>query len=135
MQLRFSDFDLLGHVNNAVYFTLFEEARMGYFRRIAGIPDHLWKKPPVILASMSVDFLMPIETPADHEIAVRCTRIGTKSFELEYELRQRESGISRPVARARSVMVCYDYDKKQTVPVFPEWIEKLERFEQKALRR
>jgi acyl-CoA thioesterase FadM len=40
-----------------------------------------------------------------------------KSFELEYELRAGE----RLVAEAKTVIVCFDYERGETVPVYDDW--------------
>ena len=36
IQVRFSDLDTLGHVNNAVYLSYFEMARIAYFTPLLG---------------------------------------------------------------------------------------------------
>ena len=51
------------------------------------------------------------------EIGVRPARLGTKSFDLEYELR---AG-GRVVAQARTVLVSYDYDAGATIELPDEW--------------
>jgi acyl-CoA thioester hydrolase len=38
IEVRFRDLDAMGHVNNAVYFTYFEHARLHYLRRLAEVP-------------------------------------------------------------------------------------------------
>jgi acyl-CoA thioester hydrolase len=34
IEVRFSDTDAMGHVNNAVYLTYFEQARLAYWREL-----------------------------------------------------------------------------------------------------
>ena len=55
------------------------------------------------------------------EVGVRAARFGTKSFDLEYELR----ADGRRVAEARSVCVGYDYASGETVPIPEAWREQL----------
>ncbi len=52
------------------------------------------------------------------DIGTRCARVGTKSFELEHELRAGD----RVVAHARSVLVAYDYERGESVPL-PEYVK------------
>jgi acyl-CoA thioesterase FadM len=52
---------------------------------------------------------------------VRPLRVGSKSFELEYELR---AG-GRLVAEAKSVLVGYDYDRGESTPVPERWQRRL----------
>ena len=52
---------------------------------------------------------------------MRATRFGTKSFDLDYELRV-DGDL---VAEAKSVQVAYDYDRREPVPLPADWREKL----------
>jgi len=54
-------------------------------------------------------------------IGVRPSRLGTKSFELEYELRSDD----RLVAEAKSVLVGYDYASGESRPIPGRWRERL----------
>ena len=102
-RVRFRDCDSMGHVNNAVFSTYLEEARIGV---LGGLSDF-------ILARMEIDFRSELKTGEEVEIGTRCPRVGTKSFELEHELRAGD----RLVAQARSVLVGYDYERGESVPV------------------
>src|SRR5215203_4793716 len=102
-QVRFRDCDAMGHVNNAVYSTYLEEARIGV---LGGLSEF-------ILARMEIDFRAELRAGEEVEIGTRCPRVGTKSFELEHELRAGD----RVVATARSVLVAYDYGRGESVPV------------------
>ena len=55
------------------------------------------------------------------EVSVRASRFGTKSFDLDYELRVE----GELVAVAKSVQVAYDYNRREPVPVPAKWREKL----------
>ena len=59
----------------------------------------------MILARLEIDFRAPVELGETVEIAVTPTRVGTKSFDLEYVMRAAD----RVVAEAKSVLVAYDY--------------------------
>ena len=52
---RFNDCDLMGHVNNAIYLTYIEEARIFFFNQILE-RDWDWKE-EYDLAKMTVDML------------------------------------------------------------------------------
>lgn len=117
--VRFSDLDGFGHVNNAVFSTYLEQARLAWFGDVeAGEPMPLRD---VILARTEIDFRSPVVFGETVEIGVRPTRLGTKSFELAYELR---AG-SRLVAEATSVLVGYDYEREQSAPVPERWKRRL----------
>ena len=113
--VRFRDLDAMGHVNNAVFATYVEQARIEYLRRLGVLNGPLYMG--MILARLELDFLAPGEAEGDVEIGVRPSRAGNKSFALEYELRQDE----RLLARATTVLVAYDYEQGQSVPLPEGW--------------
>ena len=111
-RVRFSDRDGLGHVNNALYSTYLEEARLGI---LGGLSDF-------ILARVEIDFRAELREGDEVVIRSRLDRMGTKSFDLRHELR---AG-GQLVAEAKSVLVAYDYERGQSVPVPAELRRRLE---------
>ena len=101
--VRFRDCDAMGHVNNAVYSTYLEQARIG----ILGDLD------PFILARVEIDFRAELRSGEDVEVRSRCAHVGTKSFSLEHQIWSGE----RLVADAKSVLVGYDYEAGTSVPL------------------
>ena len=130
IQVRFADVDAMNHVNNAKYLTYIEIARIGYFNEV--LRQGMHATPGFILARASVDFLLPIEIHDEIKVLTRCSRMGNKSFELEYEIVKTGSEPQAVVAKAQTVLVAYDYDAKQTVAVPQEWKIRIEAFEQRA---
>jgi acyl-CoA thioester hydrolase len=118
-EVRFRDLDGMGHVNNAVFLTYVESARLAFFRSHVGGQN---PQQDLILARVEVDFRSPIELGERVEIGVRPSRLGTKSFELEYEVRAN----GRLAAEARSVLVGYDYLRGESVEIPVEWREWLQ---------
>jgi acyl-CoA thioester hydrolase len=102
-RVRFRDCDAMGHVNNAVYSTYLEQARIGI---LGGLE-------PFILARVEIDFRAELHAGEDVEVRSRCPRIGTKSFDLDHEVWAGD----RLVAQAKSVLVGYDYDARTSVPL------------------
>ena len=114
-RVRYRDLDAFGHVNNAVYLTYLEQARnaflahLGLVRRVEDIT--------MILARTEIDFRAQLGLNEDVEIGVRPGRFGTKSFDLEYELR---AG-GRLVAEAKVVLVGFDYGTGETIAIPDDW--------------
>ena len=100
-RVRFRDCDAMGHVNNAVFSTYLEQARIGILGDLE----------PFILARVEIDFRAELRQGEEVEVHSRCSRIGTKSFELEHQIRAAD----RLVAEAKSVLVGYDYDQGASV--------------------
>ena len=105
-RVRFRDCDAMGHVNNAVYSTFLEESRIDL---LGGLVDF-------ILARVEIDFRSELRVGEEIEVRTRCSRVGTKSFELQHEI---HAG-GRLAAEAKSVLVGYDYDLGQSVPLSDE---------------
>ena len=105
VQVRFRDLDALGHVNNAVYLTYLESARLAYWLQVTGLRDLAAMN--VILARAEVDYRSPVAFGDQLEIGVRCTSIRRSSLILEQAVV--ETGSGRLVAEARKTLVHYDY--------------------------
>jgi acyl-CoA thioester hydrolase len=114
-QVRFRDLDSMGHVNNAVFLTYLEEARIAYLLPFGAEVTNM------ILARVEIDFHAPLRMGDELEIGVRPAAVGTKSFELEYEVR---SG-NTVAAEAKTVIVSYDYESGRSVDLPEAWREAL----------
>ena len=84
-EVTFRDLDVFGHVNNAVYLTYIENARIGYMREVLGVES--LEDLLVIVAKVNVDFRSRASLGEVLEIGARVSRIGTKSFDLDHEVR------------------------------------------------
>jgi acyl-CoA thioester hydrolase len=118
---RFRDLDPMGHVNNAVFLTWIETARIEFLRSLGAFDKPDTSGMSMILARVEVDFRAPLSFGDEVEIGVRAGRFGTKSFDLEYEVRSSE----RVVAQAKTVLVAYDYELNQSRQIPHEWRRQL----------
>jgi acyl-CoA thioester hydrolase len=109
--VRFRDVDMLGHVNNAVYLTYLEQARVAFLAP----HDMSWTQ--MILARCEIDFRAQVSVGEVVEISLRPTRVGNKSFELGYELKVGD----RLVAEAKTVLVAFDYERSESRPLPEAW--------------
>ena len=118
-QVRFRDLDPMGHVNNAVFLTYIEQARVTYLAEVgaaSGLEDM-----NMVVAHVEIDFKAPVRLGQEVEISVRATRFGTKSFDLDYVLRVD----GEVVAEAKSVQVAYDYGRQEPTELPAAWREKM----------
>ena len=118
-QVRFRDLDPMGHVNNAVFLTYLEQARIAFFER-HGLSVEL-DDMNMVVARFEIDLRAPVRLGPEVEVAVRAGRFGTKSFDFEYEL----TVDGEIVAVAKSVQVAYDYGRGEAVAIPEEWRERL----------
>ncbi len=112
-RVELRDCDGIGHVNNAVYLSYIEEARTDFVFSITGgkrLEDF-----DFILARAEIDFRSEATLGDDLVVELWPRRVGTKSWDLDYVIRQAESGTV--VVESSSVLVSYDFEAGCTIPV------------------
>lgn len=125
---RYSDYDTKGHVNNAVYLTYFEWARVqawtSYMVPNAGLSGPDVADPPLIVAEARVKYVSPanIGIPLAIEIAVK--EIRTKGFSFGYRIVDARD--ERLIAEGETVQVAYDYEAGRTMEIPPAMRKALE---------
>jgi len=77
LQLRWSDQDALGHVNNARIVTLMEEARIRWTREDGNTGRFEFG---TVVASIRVDYKKPLYYQPEMMIRMGISRVGNKSF-------------------------------------------------------
>ena len=114
IQTRFRDIDAFKHVNNAVFLSYFEDARRSFFER--------WsinlKEKSLIVASVKIDYIKQITHPSNCLICQKVSRLGNTSFDVLSILfcNDKQASIST------TTIVCYDFLKKKSIPIYPEII-------------
>ena len=103
MTLRWVDLDAMGVANNSVYLTLFEQARYGYFHSLGLLRGDGF---PFVLGQTTVRFEQPLRGVRTVVIGARTTRLGGRSFDQDYEVRDG----SLIVATGQATLVCVDTD-------------------------
>jgi acyl-CoA thioester hydrolase len=125
LEVRWRDVDALGHVNNAVYFTYLEQARVHYVREL-GLAPLDPRRIGFILAEASCAYESPLRLAEQVTVFARVEHIGHSSFTLDY----RVIGTGeRLAATARTVQVCYDYEVGHPIPVPDDWRKAILDFE------
>lgn len=119
IEIRFSDFDLYGHVNSVVYFNYCETARIKILKdALKELADsHIH----IVVAHAECDYAVPILFGEKLMVDTHTSRMGNASFDLEYRL---SDGDRKTYAVARTTMVCFDKIWKAVVPV-PEIVRKI----------
>ena len=124
LTVRFRDCDPLGHVNNAVYLTYFEMARVEFWQTVmqpARPAD--W---PFILAEATVTFRSPAKFGERLFVEVAVDSVGNRSWVFRY--RMSDEATQREVATGRTVQVAYDYEAHQSMPIPDDIRRKLQAF-------
>ena len=85
VEVRWGDMDFQGHVNNAVYFTYCESARISLYTEIGRYGRHASEEGPS-LVSATCHFKRQVIFPATLDVGVRVGEIGHRSFHMHYGL-------------------------------------------------
>lgn len=123
VDVRFHDLDALGHAHHSLPLIYAEEARAAFWREVVGRNglDGI----DYVLASIEVQFHEPIFFPQTLDVGLRVSRIGEKSFVMDFEVRNSDG---RLFSTGRTVQVMYDYATRSSKPVPPEVRAALEQY-------
>jgi len=113
-EVRFSDLDVMGHLNNVAFLVFFESARVAYLRSI--IPAHDPGRGMgfgIMVAENCISYRSPAFLDDRIETLLRPFEVGRTSFRLECEMRVAE----RVIADGRAVLVLYDRVAEKPTPL------------------
>jgi acyl-CoA thioester hydrolase len=113
IRVRFRDVDMLGHVNNAVYLTYLEEARMLYYREV--MARTAMRLGSFILANVQINYKSPAFLNEELDVAVRV--VSMRNSSLIYAFRIAGAGGGRVVADGTTTLVSYDYGEGKSVEI------------------
>jgi acyl-CoA thioester hydrolase len=108
--VRWSDMDAYGHVNNARFLTLFEEARVAMFfigARAHGLGSF---EEGIVIARHEVDYLKPVDYGHPVRIEMWISQLRAASFTVSYEL------FDDGVLASRAKSVCVPYNLSEGFP-------------------
>lgn len=122
IQVRWSDMDALGHVNNATYLTYLEQARIQYFNHVR----QSWGSKPdevgLIMARVEIDYKTPLFADRPAQVHTRVVRLGNKSFTTEQWItRTNATAEIELVAQAMVTIVVFDYSTQRSTPIPQAW--------------
>ena len=115
LETRYSDYDLRGHVNNAVYLTYFEMARHHAWVALTSSTDDF----SFIMYEAQVRYVSQAKWGDPLAVEITVTEVRTKSWVWTYRIV--DSRDERLVAEGRTVQVMFDYDAQHTMSI-PEEI-------------
>ena len=116
IQTRWKDMDSFMHVNNAIFLTYIEDARVNLFKRW-NLRD---KTKSIIVASIELDFLQQLTHPSELIVGQKISRIGTTSFDIDSAVFIKDKPDT--VAISKVICVCFDYQRNKSVSVYSEII-------------
>ncbi len=123
-QITWRDLDAAGHVNNAVFLSLFEWGRTRYWMDLQGKADP--GSIGFIVARAEVDFLLQLGLGDPIEIATRVSAMRNSSFDFLGEIRNAAGEVA---ARGKVVVVHFSWNENQKEPIPDELRLKIEQFQ------
>jgi len=115
LDIRWGDQDNMGHVNNAVFSTYFEEARAYFFEQVdIFIHKPLYPQQGPIMAALELQFKQQLSWPARVRVLVRTVKIGNSSFHLSHELYSQADEL---VCTGKAVIVWFHYGEQRSAPL------------------
>ncbi|MCH5346893.1 MAG: acyl-CoA thioesterase [Muribaculaceae bacterium] len=132
LQTRFTDFDMLGHLNNNVYMAFMDMGKADYFTRVMeGNVD--WTNPGVVVVNINCDYFAPVMPGEEIELLTTVDSVGQHSFTMDQRILNASTGEVK--CAARTVMVGFDTMTGQSTLIPDAWIKALERYEQREFSR
>lgn len=122
VHVRYNDLDTYNHVNNAVYATYLEEARIAYIEEVLDIDVNDFT---FVIANLELSFERPVEMTDALSVALETTALGRSSATMAYELRD---GDER-VATGETTLVFVDPEEKRPAEIPPSIREDIVAFE------
>lgn len=126
IEVRYADLDPQRHVNNATLFSYLEQARARYLQQLGLWNGEDFDRIGIILAEASATFKAPIAFTDRVSVELGVTRLGVKSLDIDYRVRDAQD---RELATGRTVIVTYDYQKGESIPIPSQWRRILAQFE------
>lgn len=132
LQMRFNDIDMLGHLNNSVYLTFLDLAKARYFAAVNGSDVNI-SKIGIVIVNININFCAPTFFNEQIEAQTAVTAIGDKSLTMEQRIVRVTDGQVK--CSCRTILAGFDPATNTSEPIAEEWVEKLERFEGRKLKK
>ena len=127
IQIRFSDIDSLGHINNNVYCSYYDLGKTDYFESLKA-ENVSWTEGLIVLARMETDFFLPVFYRDNVVVDTKIIHLGNKSGTFLQQIRKVDTG--EIMSRSKSVFVAFNAKTGQSMEIPPEWRKAISEFEE-----
>jgi acyl-CoA thioester hydrolase len=121
----FADIDMMQHVNNVAYIRWCEMMRSEYFAQVMNVPINGDRG--IIQANIHFTYERQLRYREQIAIGIRIPRIGTKSWDFEYEIWSETE--NHRAAHGTTTVVAYDFVAQKTIAVPQEWRDAIAAYE------
>lgn len=109
--VRFRDLDPLNHVNNALFNTYLEEARIQFLGEVGQMQSEFSQGKTFVLVKITIEYLNQITFPSTLLIGTGIGEVGNSSIEAIQGIYDQES--KKLMGVAKSTGVWFDLNKKR----------------------
>ena len=124
IQIRITDVDALGHVNNSVIFSYYDIGRLHYLTEITG--NVQWEKIDIVIVHTECDFMDSILYADDISVETKVLDIGTKSVKMMQRIVDNTGKIK---STCLSILSGYDRKNNTSKEISDEFRKKVNDFE------
>ncbi|MCD7962594.1 MAG: acyl-CoA thioesterase [Rikenellaceae bacterium] len=124
VQVRFSDTDMYGHVNNINIQSYFDMGKCDYITEVFGIPMISSLKTGLIQKCNTNTFEAQIRFGENIAVYTGVDKIGNKSITFSQKIVNTDTGELKSLSTA--VLIAYDFKLQQSIDVPEEWRKKME---------
>ena len=112
LPVRVTDLNYGGHVGNDRVLSLIHEARMQYLAKLQ-LSELRFGETGLILKQVSIDFVKEMFWGDMLQVSVTAGEFSRVAFALFYKIEIVNGSETTVAALAKTMMICYDYEKKK----------------------
>ncbi|MEL7834316.1 thioesterase family protein [Fodinibius sp. Rm-B-1B1-1] len=120
LPIRFRDLDPLNHVNNAIFSTYYEEARIEFIQEVNNLASQLKNGFSFVLANIEIEFIRPVEFPNDILIGTGIKSLGNSSITSFQAIYIDDGKTLASTAEAHGVWFNLDKQRPARIPDIPD---------------
>lgn len=114
IQLRFNDIDILGHVNNTVYFSFYDTGKARYLEAVRESRID-WRKVESVIVNIDCAFIHPTFFGEEIRVYTRCESLSDKSFRLMQVIADKNT--KQIKSMCETVMVCFNPETGESMEI------------------
>ena len=119
LPIRFRDLDPLNHVNNAIFSTYYEEARIAFIQEVNKLASELKNGFSFVLANLEIEFIRPVEYPNKILIGSGIKSLGNSSITSFQAIYTGDEKKLASVAEAHGVWFDLNKQRPARIPEIP----------------
>jgi acyl-CoA thioester hydrolase len=127
IEVRYSDLDPQGHVNNAIYLTYFEQARIAYLMKLGLWQPTAASEVGLVIADLRLTYQAPIFFKQEIRVGVRSAHLGARSLKVDQMIEDCQTG--QRLAFGTVVLVAYNLIDHQSIAIPEHWLPVIRSFE------